>query len=279
MIRIATSSWTLFNTFGRVRYALGDNGKTVCTQEASNAELVLMDLPAFVAKDGIHVLEVTEYHFPHTDNVYLGEFKAALAEANVELANLLIGVGNLSGLDDATWQADIDLNKRWQDIAAELGAKGTRLDCGTEPATPETRARSAAALQQLADYGANLGLTTSTENWRTTSLYPNDLLEIMDNVDQPLKLCVDFGNAAKTGDKYGTLETLMPRGTSLHCKGLFQGNVLDVDEFRRCLTIVKEANFEGHIALIYDSHDDEWEKVLALKAETETFFSEAGLLN
>ena len=71
----------------------------------------------------------------------------------------------------------------------------------------------------------------------------------------------------------------MPRGTSLHCKGLFQDGQLDVDEFRRCLTIAKEADFEGHIALIYDKYDDEWEKVLALKAETEAFFAEANLLN
>lgn len=279
MIQIATSSWTLHNTLGQARYALDEQGDTVCTNTPSNEAMALLDLPAFVAKDGIKVLEITEYHLPHHDDIYLSELKAALTDAGVELANLLIGVGNLSSPDDAVWQADIELTKRWQDIAVKLGAKGTRLDCGLEPATSETRARSAAALQQLADYGTSIGLTTATENWRTTSLQAADLLEIMASVEHPLKLCVDFGNAAKTANKYDTLETLMPFGTSLHCKGIFRDNVLDIDEFRRCLSIAKAAGFDGHIALIYDKYDDEWEKVLALKTEVEAFFSKTTPLN
>jgi hypothetical protein len=71
----------------------------------------------------------------------------------------------------------------------------------------------------------------------------------------------------------------MPRGTSLHCKGNFTDNGLDVDEFRRCLTIVKEAGFNGYIALVYDKYDDEWEKVLTLKAAVEGFLGEAGMVN
>lgn len=279
MIQIATSSWTLHHTLGQARYALDGPGRTVCTREPSGGAMALLDLPAFVAKDGIKVLEITEYHLPRTDDAYLADLKAALAGAGVELANLLIGAGNLSNLNDMAWQADIEMHKRWQEIAAKLGATGTRIDCGCEPPTPETRARSAAALQQLAEYGASLGLTTATENWRTTSLQPADLLEIMDNVAHPLKLCVDFGNADRTADKYDTLAKLMPRGTSLHCKGNFTDNGLDVDEFRRCLTIAREAGFNGYIALVYDKYDDEWEKVLTLKAEVEGFFGEAGLLN
>ncbi|MEM7536782.1 MAG: TIM barrel protein [Chloroflexota bacterium] len=273
MIRIATSSWTLHNTLGQARHALDEQGGTVCTHEPASGALALMDLPAFVAKDGIKVLEITEYHFPHTDDVYINEFKSALTDADVTFENLLIGVGNLSGLDEETWQADIEHNKRWQEIAAKLGAKGTRLDCGVDPATPETRARSSTALQELAEYGTRLGLTTATENWRTTSLYPNDLLDIMEQVDQPLKLVVDFGNATKTGDKYGTLKKLMPKGTSLHCKGLFPDGELDVAEFHHCLSIVQEADFDGHISLIYDRYDDEWGKVLRLKEETQAFFN------
>jgi len=273
MLRLATSSWTLHNTLGQVWYEQTGNGKAV-NKGPEMAAMPLLDLPAFVAADGIDMLEIVHFHFPSTEDSYLAELKAALDEANVELANVLVDTGNLSCLDDAQWQADLEMTKGWQAVAAKLGAGGNRIDCGTEAATPETMQRSATALQMLAEHGSGLGLTTTTENWRTTSLQPENLFEIMDQVQHPLKLCVDFGNASKTEDKYATLAALLPYGNSLHCKGVFNEDGLDMDEFHRALGLVKEANFDGHIALIYDGYDDEWEKVLTLKERVEEFFSE-----
>ena len=270
MIRIATSSWTLHNTLGQVWYEQNETGPATNTGQDLPA-MPLLDLPAFVAADGIDLLEIVHFHFPSTEDSYLTELKAALDEANVELANVLVDTGNLSCLDDAQWQADLEMTKGWQEVAAKLGAGGNRIDCGTEPATPETMARSANALQRLAKHGSSLGLTTTTENWRATSLLPENLLGIMDQVEHPLKLCVDFGNAAKTDDKYATLAALLPYGTSLHCKGVFNEQGLDLEEFHRSLNLVKEAKFDGHIALIYDRYDDEWDKVLTLKSAVENF--------
>ena len=66
---------------------------------------------------------------------------------------------------------------------------------------------------------------------------------------------------------------LMQKGTSLHCKGLLPDNELDVEEFHHCLRIVQEADFDGHISLIYACCDGEWDNVLRLKEETEAFFN------
>ncbi len=272
MIQIATSSWTLHGTLGQVWYEPDGQERMISKVGTPDQAMPLLALPAFVAKDGIKILEITHFHFPRTDDSYLTELKAALAEAGVVLANLLVDTGNLSSPDDEAWQADIEMVKGWQNVAAKLGAGGVRIDCGFEPPTAESRARSATALQQLAEYGAALGLTTTTENWKATSQEPADLFDIMSQVDHPLKLCVDFGNAAKTADKYDTLEKLLPYSNSLHCKGVFQDNVLDLQEFQQCLKIVKDANFIGHIALIYDGYDNEWDKTLTLKREVETFF-------
>lgn len=272
MLRMATSSWTLHGTLGQVWYEPDGQGGAINKGQSPNGAMALLDLPAYVAKDGIKVLEITHFHIPQTDDDYLAKLKQALDEAGVELANLLVDTGNLSNPDEAARQADIDMTKRWQQVAAKLGAKGTRIDCGLEPATPEAKARSASALQELADYGDSLGLTTTTENWRTTSQEPEDLLDIMAQVNRPLNLCVDFGNAAKTSNKYDTLAKLLPYATSLHCKGNFADGKLDEAEFQQCLSLVKAANFDGHIALIYDKYDAEWDKVLELKAAVARFF-------
>jgi len=269
MKQIAISSWSVHGLLGQVWYEPDADGNMVNKNGGHEVSLSLLDLPAFVAKDGIDVIEICHFHFPSTDDDYLAQVKTALESAGVTLANVLIDTGNLSNLDDAQWRADIKLAKHWQDVAVKVGAQSVRIDCGLEAPTPKTLKRSADALRELADYGTSIGLATTTENWRTTSIQSDDLLEIMRQVDRPLKLCVDFGNAEKTSDKYATLEALLPLGTSIHCKGHFDGLRLDVDEFERTLSMVKDTDFDGHIALICDGVDDEWDKILILKQQVE----------
>lgn len=269
MTEIAISSWSVHGLLGQVWYEPDADGNLINKNAGHTATLSLLELPAYIAKDGIQVMEVCHFHFPSLDDDYLAKFKSALESAGVTLANVLIDTGNLSNLDDAQRRADIELAKHWQDIAAKVGAKGCRIDCGTESATPETMKRSADALRELVDYGDSIGLTTTTENWRDTSIQPDNLLEIMRQVNRPLKLCVDFGNAEKTDDKYGTIQALMPYSTSIHCKGHFDGKTLDVDEFERSLALVKASDFDGHIALICGETEDEWDKILTLKQHVE----------
>jgi sugar phosphate isomerase/epimerase len=268
-IQIAISSWTVHGLLGQAWHEPDDNWTMVNKNAGQDASLSLLDLPAHMANDDIYVLELCNFHLPAVDDDYLAQLKSAMESAGVTLANLLIDTGNLSSLDDQQWRSDIEQTKRWQDVAAKLGAKGTRIDCGTEPATPETMERSASALRELVDYGESLGLHTTTENWRTTSVEPENLFHIMEKVERSLKLCVDFGNAEKTADKYATLEQLMPYANSIHCKGHFDGMKLDTEEFNQSLDFIKRYDFDGHISLIDDGIDNEWDRVLTLKEQVE----------
>jgi sugar phosphate isomerase/epimerase len=274
MLRLAISSWTLHRTLGKVWYEADGNGGVVNKSETPADALPLLELPALVAQLGIPVLEICHFHFPSIDDGYLAQLNSALERANIELANILIDTGNLSSPHETQRRADIELNKQWQRIAAKVGAKGVRIDCGLEAPTPDALERSASALQELADYGAGLGLVTTTENWRTTSLEAENLLTIMDKVQRPLGLCVDFGNAAKTGHKYETLAALFPRGTSVHCKAEYSNGKVDVDDLQRCLQKAQEFHFDGHITIIYDGAGDERENIQLLKSQLEAFFPE-----
>ena len=265
----ALSSWSVHGLLGQAWYEPDANGDRVNTNGKHSPEISLLALPALLAKDGIAVLEICHFHFPRTDDAYLGDLKAAIEDAGIRLAHVLIDTGNLSSLDDAQWRADIETNKFWQRVAAKLGADGVRIDCGTDPATPETIARSAAALQELADYGAELGLETTTENWRTTSIESDDLLAIMNQADRPLNLCVDFGNAEKTADKYATLSALLPKGTSIHCKPQYENGAIDDEDLAHCFSLAKDAGFEGYVTIICGDTDDEWQKILTIKQHAE----------
>ncbi len=269
MIELALSTWSVHGALGAVWYEPTAAGQMVNQNPPQPAQLSLLELPAFMAAEGIKVLEICNFHLPSIAADYLAQLRTALEAADVRLVNLLIDTGNLSAADDVQWRRDIEAAQRWQDIAVQLGARGVRLDCGTEAPSPAALSRSCAALRELADYGASIGLATTTENWRQTSVESESLLRILREVERPLKLCVDFGNAAKTADKYATMRALLPHATSLHCKGNFAGAALDVAEFRHSLSLVREAGFAGHVALIYDGTDGEWEKLRALKAHVE----------
>ena len=269
MIELAISSWTLHGALGAPWYLPDAHGAMVNHAPSAPATLTLLELPAFIATEGIRLLEICNFHLPAIADDYLAELRSAIETADVTLVNFLIDTGNLSAQDDAEWRRDIAAAKRWQDIAVKLGAKGVRLDCGTEPPTAASISRSCEALRELIDYGESIGLAATTENWRRTSVESDSLLTILRAVDRPLQLCLDFGNAAKTADKYATMRALLPHATSLHCKGNFAGDVLDVEEFRHSLSLVKAANFSGHVALICDGSEAEWDKVLALKTYVE----------
>ena len=269
MIKLAISSWTVHGALGAPWYMPDDDGVMMNQRDPQPAQLTLLELPAFIAADGFKLLEICNFHLPSIADDYLAKLRRAIDDAGVTLVNLLIDTGNLSSADDAERRGDIAAAKRWQDVAVKLGARGVRIDCGTEAPTPQAIERSIIALRELIDYGASIGLSATTENWRKTSVESYNLLEIMQSVGRPLQLCVDFGNAAKTSDKYATMQALLPLATSLHCKGNFDGEALDVAEFQRSLSLVRDADFAGHVALIYDGTDGEWDKVLTLKAHVE----------
>lgn len=264
MIELAISSWSVHGELGQVWYEPDANNVMANKASGGAAHLDLLDLPAKMAENGIYLLELCNFHLPSVDDAYLAQFRQAMQTAGVSLVNLLIDTGNLAAPDDV-WRADIASAKMWLDVAQKLSAKGARIDCGTEAATPASIERSARALQELFDYAAQFGLEITTENWRTLSLEPVNLLEVMRQVERPLKLCVDFGNAEKTADKRATLNALMPLANSIHFKADFDGLSINEMVLRADATLIKQADFAGHITLIVGDTDDEWEKLHLLK--------------
>ena len=266
MADFGISSWSLHGLLGQVWYE-EDGDRQVLQRGEPAGALPLLALPAECARQGITQLEICHFHFPRLDAVYLAELRSAAAVAGVQINNLLLDSGNLANLDDDSWYLDMAQAKRWLQIAAAVGAKGVRIDCGVEPAGPATIARAAAALRELADEAAVLGLRISTENFRQTSLEAADLLQILAQADRDIGLCVDYGNAAKTADKYGTLAQLLPHGTSVHAKPDMPNDQIDTADLKRCLELTQTAGFSGPLILIVGETDKEWERAMALKEE------------
>ena len=237
------------------------------------AGLPLLELPGQIVAHGIGTLELCHFHLPTVDTTYLGEFRSALADADVELYSLLIDTGDITAPNADERASDLQTIKRNIEIAAALGAKKVRVDAGRQEPTAEVVALSAAGLTEVTDFADGLGVAVITENWHATSLQPLPLLAILGRCDGRVGLCADSGNA-EGPDKYGTLELLFPKATSVHFKARYAADQESVEaaDVARVFGIAKDAGFSGPVSLIYGGTEGEWAAIDRLKAAIGEFF-------
>ena len=232
--------------------------------------LSLLDLPAELQKHEIKVLELCHFHLPSTDPDYLGALRSNLEAANVELYSVLIDAGDVTAPDLKVLGEELELVRRYIRAAATLGAERVRISAGRHPASPETLSQSAAQLTELMDYAAAHGVKVSTENWQLTAQEPEAVLTILETCPKGLGLCADTGNAEASRDKYDTLTQLLPYATSVHFKARSTPEGMDLTDARRCLDLLRNANFEGPLSLIYDRKQGEWDGLKTLQTTLQT---------
>ncbi|WP_028561568.1 sugar phosphate isomerase/epimerase family protein [Paenibacillus pinihumi] len=135
----------------------------------SSGEMTIEDVLSYIAEIGAEHVEIVPLGFTLTDNDELIELiKRQAAEKGLELSNYAVGA-NFIGLEGEAYQAEIEKVKRDVDVAAALGIKRMRHDVAWTQDTSighflEQLPKLTAACQEIADYAAPLGITTSIEN-------------------------------------------------------------------------------------------------------------------
>ncbi len=246
MLRFAVSSWSLDGLL--------------------NSGMSLLELIGLLPGHQIGTLEICHFHLPSTDPSYLETLKQRLQSAQIELFGILLDTGNIASSDAAQIAADDLLIRHWIGVASTLGAERIRIDAGLEPPTPGVITQSARRLQEFAQIAAGSGLRVSTENWHATSQNPEALLEILERCGETVGLCADTGNAEASSDKYQTLSLLLPRASSMHFKPRYTvtGDI-DLDDLEICVKLMREANFDGVLTIIFDHKHDEWQGIARLR--------------
>jgi sugar phosphate isomerase/epimerase len=242
----------------------------------------LLNVPAAAAAHGFYSFDLSVYHLPSIERGYLADLRSAFEEAGVELFQLLIDTGDVDTTDAEARAAGIAHIKRWMDIAVELGARGVRYVPGDNEATPETIRACGAAFRELFDYAVQCGLRPATENYRNFNLKADSLLAVLETSERDYGVIADFGNA-RGPDKYETLEAIMPRATSIHAWAEVdeKGDLISED-FQRCLTMARDAGFDGPIMLqsgypvdVFERTREVWTRVDEMREEVRAVFGDA----
>lgn len=282
MLSAAISTVTLAKALGNPRYYLDAVAGEQVGGGTEPPAIDLLDVPVAAAARGFRSFDLSVYHLPRIEREYLAELRSAFEDADVELFQLLIDTGDVDSTDAAEQRAGIGHIKGWMDIAVELGASGVRYVPGDKEATAETIRASAEAFRELADYAVECGLKPATENFRRFNLKADDLLAVLDRSERDYGLVADFGNA-RGPDKYETLEKIMPRATSIHAWAEVdeKGDLISED-FQRCLTMARDAGFDGPIMLqsgypvdVFQRTRQVWTRVDEMRDEVRIVFGDA----
>ncbi|MCZ6905388.1 MAG: TIM barrel protein [Acidobacteria bacterium] len=178
---------------------------------------------------------------------------------------------NISDLDAEKRREGIRIGKIWLDAAKQIGAKSMPVNTGGPRIAPSASAESGyptndeivpyiknaiESFKQLADYGEKVGVKTTIENHWGLSANPMNVRIILNEVNSPfLEASPDFCNWEHEYMLYHGLEALIPYASSMvHGKRWVRYPHVDI---ARCVEVLKKANYQGTIALEYETNNDD----------------------
>lgn len=252
----AVHSWSLFRTMGR--YVAPGSMPSGAIEERQHGGVPLLELPAELARHGYTSTQLCHFYLPTHDPGYLDELRAAFAEAGVELECFLVDDGDLA--DPVRGEAQQAWVSGWLDVAAALQPLRARVVAGKQAPDATTLARSADRLRQLARRHPEVRLVT--ENWHALLPDAASVHELLDRTEGEVGFLVDLGNWKGPG-KYAELASVAGRAETCQAKVLTsaEGEV-DAVDYRACLGLLRDAGYDGPLALVYDGADpDEWKRL------------------
>lgn len=266
--RLAVSTWSLHRSLGKPPFSGPESAVDQTTAPTTPPAFSLLELPAQIAGQGIHTLEICHFHLPSRDPAYLRQLRSAIEDAGVELWQLLIDAGDVT--DPVHAERDIAWIKGWLDVAAQLGASRARVIAGKAAPTSATLRQSQQALHQLADYAHSRGVRVLTENFHSLTSIPEAVLTLLDGLDGKVGLLADFGNW-KGPSKYSDLAQIFPRAECYHAKCHFSApGEMDRDDYVHCLALTRQLGGVGPYSLIYDGPGNDEFAGLRLEREIVT---------
>jgi len=244
----------------------------------ANKRIDLFQFIDFCAEHGCQGTELTSYYFPPDINHELlirikqHAFLRGLATSGTAVGNTFT-VPNGSKRDQ-----EIAGVKRWVDHAATMGAPHIRIFAGSAPAgmsREQANQLCISAIEECCDYAGGKGIFLGLENHGGIVSTAEEILEIVRAVKSPwLGINLDTGNF-HTDDPYADLIKIAPYAVNVQLKGEIQprGKAAEPADLSRLVRILRDANYQGYVALEYESKEDPWTAVPRLLEQMKKLFA------
>ena len=231
----------------------------------------------FCADQGCAGAELTSYYFPkELTPEYLVQVRRHAFLRGVAISGTAVGNNFALPAGEALSKQIADV-KRWIDHAAILGAPHIRVFAGAAKGITDAEARKMCigTLEQVSDYAGTKGVFLGLENHGGIVAEADGLLEILRAVKSPwLGVNLDTGNF-HTDDPYGDLAKCAAYAVNVQVKVEIKKRgqtVAEPSDYGRLVKILKDANYQGYVALEYEAAENPFAAVPpALKKLKELF--------
>lgn len=215
----------------------------------------------FCADQGCAGTELTSYYFPkELTPEYLVQVRRHAFLRGVAISGTAVGNNFALPAGEALSKQIADV-KRWIDHAAILGAPHIRVFAGAAKGITDAEARKMciASLEEVSDYAGKKGIFLGLENHGGIVAEADGLLEILRTVKSPwLGVNLDTGNF-HTDDPYGDLAKCAPYAVNVQVKVEIKKRgqtVAEPSDYGRLVKILKDANYQGYVALEYEAAEN-----------------------
>ena len=236
--------------------------------------ITLPDFIDYCADHGLFAAELTGYYFPKAPtHDFLAQLRRRCHLRSVRPSGTSIG-NNFTLADGPARDEQLTKAKAWIDVAAFIGAPYVRVFGGSVKDMPlaDAKRNCIAALQECAEYAGTKGIFIGLENDQGITTEAADVLDMVKAVDSPwFGLNLDTGNYV-TDDPYGDLVKCAPYAINVHLKTEMKprGQERGPADLDRVLKTLRDAGYQGYIALEYEGAEDPYQAVPGWLAKLRT---------
>lgn len=207
------------------------------------------------AGQDLEAVDITGYYFPGYPAVPSDELIRSVREKAARLGLAISGTGirnNFASPDPAVRKADVELAKRWIDVAAKLGAPVLRLFTGAVPKGYEDRWQEVAdwmtpCFRECADYAAARGVKIGIQNHADMLSTADQCLRLLKAVNHPAAgLIVDTGSFT-TADPYDDIARTAHLAINWQVKVSLHGKPVRKTDYKKVMGILKASGYKGFL--------------------------------
>jgi sugar phosphate isomerase/epimerase len=228
---------------------------------AEDKQIDMFQFVDYCAEHGCDGAEVTSYYFPaDLTKDFMLKLKRHAFMRGIELSGTAIGNTFTSAAAEKR-EREVKNTKTWIDNAALMGIPHIRVFAGTlekGQSIEEAKKNCIEALTECCDYAGQKGVFLGVENHGGIVGEAKDLLDIVRAVQSPwVGINLDTGNF-QTEDPYADLEKIAPYAVNVQVKTEVtpRGKKRMAADLGRVVKILKDANYQGYVALEYEAAED-----------------------
>lgn len=220
----------------------------------------LMDIPdmlRFCAETGFEAVDITAYYFKGYPVVppdeYLYDIKRKAFGLGLEISGT--GVRNDFTIADKTKrQQEVELVKKWIEVAAKIGAPVIRIFSGTQKNETYTKAQVTDWLlediQTCVNYGRQYGVIIGLQNHNDFIQTAEEINTIIESINSPwLGLILDTGSY-RVHDPYDEISKSVKHAVNWQIKEKVFINGAEVDtDMNRLINIIDGSTYQGYLPI------------------------------